>query len=361
MKQPLRITPQVQIVDPSGRTTRDGFNLFQSILDQLSTDSGPIGTALQPSDIGVTVQAHSPILDATTAAYTATKDSKLAGIAPGATANSSDAFLLARANHTGTQLAATISDFSTAADTRVSAAIGVTIQAYSANLTAWATVNPSSYLTTAAAAAAYQPLDADLTSWASVTRAAGYDTFAATPSSANFLSLLTTKTGTGSAVFGTAPTISGIPVFSGIPSLTGGALSFPATQVPSAGVNDLDDYEEGGWTPVASSTTGTVTTFGTVIGTYTKVGNKVGINIQIPITTNGTGAGVLQVTGLPFTPLTSVGRWVLAGKEVALNNKSVSAFIVGGNTTVQSITFYDGTYPGANGAIIVLTGHYLTS
>lgn len=39
---------------------------------------------------------------------------KLAGIASGATANSSDATLLARANHTGTQLASTISNFSTA-------------------------------------------------------------------------------------------------------------------------------------------------------------------------------------------------------------------------------------------------------
>lgn len=38
---------------------------------------------------------------------------KLNGIASGATANSSDATLLARANHTGTQLAATISDFDT--------------------------------------------------------------------------------------------------------------------------------------------------------------------------------------------------------------------------------------------------------
>jgi hypothetical protein len=36
---------------------------------------------------------------------------KLNGIAAGATANSADATLLARANHTGTQLAATISDF----------------------------------------------------------------------------------------------------------------------------------------------------------------------------------------------------------------------------------------------------------
>ena len=38
---------------------------------------------------------------------------KLDGIAAGATVNSSDAFLLARANHTGTQLAATVSDFDT--------------------------------------------------------------------------------------------------------------------------------------------------------------------------------------------------------------------------------------------------------
>jgi hypothetical protein len=40
--------------------------------------------------------------------YTTTEKSKLAGIASGATANSSDAFLLSRANHTGTQSPASI-------------------------------------------------------------------------------------------------------------------------------------------------------------------------------------------------------------------------------------------------------------
>jgi hypothetical protein len=44
---------------------------------------------------------------------------KLAGIESGATANSSDAFLLSRTNHTGSQLASTISDFSEATDDRV--------------------------------------------------------------------------------------------------------------------------------------------------------------------------------------------------------------------------------------------------
>lgn len=67
----------------------------------------------------------------TNKAYTATEQTKLAGIAAGATANSTDATLLARANHTGTQLASTISDFSTAADARISAAAGVSVASLS--------------------------------------------------------------------------------------------------------------------------------------------------------------------------------------------------------------------------------------
>jgi len=55
--------------------------------------------------------------------------------------------------------------------------------------------------------ATYQPLDADLTSWAGVTRASGFDTFAATPSSANLAALVTNETGSGSLVFGTSPNI----------------------------------------------------------------------------------------------------------------------------------------------------------
>lgn len=48
---------------------------------------------------------------------------KLDTIETGATANSSDATLLARANHTGTQTASTISDFNSAADARVASGI----------------------------------------------------------------------------------------------------------------------------------------------------------------------------------------------------------------------------------------------
>lgn len=71
---------------------------------------------------------------------------KLNGIATGATANSADATLLARANHTGTQTASTISDFSTAADARITAAVGTSVQAYDGDLAAIAALAGTSGL-----------------------------------------------------------------------------------------------------------------------------------------------------------------------------------------------------------------------
>jgi hypothetical protein len=58
-------------------------------------------------------QPAATVLTNTTAAFTTGQESKLAGIATGATVNSADAVLQARASHTGTQAAATISDFDT--------------------------------------------------------------------------------------------------------------------------------------------------------------------------------------------------------------------------------------------------------
>lgn len=146
----------------------------------------------------------------------------------------------------------------------------------------------------------YQPLAAALTSWVAITRAAGFDTFAATPSSANLRSLLTDETGTGAAVFAGAPTITGIPIFSGIPSLTGGAITFPATQVSSAGANDLDDYEEGTFTPVIEgTTTAGVGTYSQQTGIYTKIGRVVFIEIALAWSAH-TGTGNIVITGLPF-------------------------------------------------------------
>jgi hypothetical protein len=55
--------------------------------------------------------ANSAILAATTASFLVADETKLDGIATGATANATNAELRARSSHTGTQLASTISDF----------------------------------------------------------------------------------------------------------------------------------------------------------------------------------------------------------------------------------------------------------
>lgn len=60
--------------------------------------------------IGTDVQAFSSVLQATTASFLIADETKLDGIEVAATANSADAFLLDRTNHTGTQLLSTISD-----------------------------------------------------------------------------------------------------------------------------------------------------------------------------------------------------------------------------------------------------------
>jgi hypothetical protein len=67
-------------------------------------------------DIESSTGTNTTVAGATTSlagVMTGADKTKLDGIATGATANSSDATLLARANHTGTQTAATISDFDT--------------------------------------------------------------------------------------------------------------------------------------------------------------------------------------------------------------------------------------------------------
>lgn len=214
----------------------------------------------------------------------------------------------------------------------------------------------------------FQPLDADLTSWAAITRATGFDTFVATPSSANLRSLLTDETGTGAAVFADAPTISGTAVFSGVPSLTGGGLAFPATQVPSAGANTLDDYEEGTFTP-SFAATGSTFSYSLRSGAYTKIGRMVYFDIAIILNTSGNTltTNALTITGLPFTSAGGAGifpvRWGVSttayimvvgrvsGTTVVL--ESWTAATTGGTNPTA-----DGLLHATNGAGVRIIGSY---
>jgi hypothetical protein len=86
---------------------------------------------------------------------------KLDGIANGATANSSDATLLARANHTGTQAVGTITGLGGAATLSVGTTAGTVAAGDDSRITG--------ALSAATASTTYQPLDADLTSIAALT------------------------------------------------------------------------------------------------------------------------------------------------------------------------------------------------
>jgi hypothetical protein len=96
------------------------------------------------------------------------------------------------------------------------------------------------------------------------------------------------------------------PAVTGILTLTGGQIAFPAVQVPSANVNTLDDYEEGTWTPSLTFVTPGTLVVGYTLqaGGYTKIGRSV--NVCMGIITNsytlGTASGNMRITGLPFAP-----------------------------------------------------------
>jgi hypothetical protein len=94
-------------------------------------------------------------------------------------------------------------------------------------------------------------------------------------------------------------------------------IQFPATQVASANANNLDDYEEGTWTPAFTSLTinsGTPT----FAGTYTKIGRVITLTWEISGTRNITiTADTTRINNLPFTPVTaSVGLFT---KNSSLN------------------------------------------
>lgn len=93
------------------------------------------------------------------------------------------------------------------------------------------------------------------------------------------------------------------PTFTAL-TLSNGQIAFPATQVPSANANTLDDYEEGTWTPVLTfDTPGNLSiTYSIQLGGYTKIGNRVFISYDVVTSTftHTTANGSSRITGLPF-------------------------------------------------------------
>lgn len=111
------------------------------------------------------------------------------------------------------------------------------------------------------------------------------------------------------------------------------------------------DKRDGSWTPTVTSLTGTITTVGTKTCKVSYLGKWAYVSIDVTITTNGTGAGQVQVS-LPFTIGDSA---VIPGKEQAVTGKMLAGICLSGLTSCAVLN-YDNTYPAANGTRLVLSG-----
>jgi len=150
----------------------------------------------------------------------------------------------------------------------------------------------------------------------------GVATFLATPSSANLLSAMTTKTGTGNLVFATSPTLT-TPVL-GTPS--SGTLT-SCTGLLETGITGSAWTS---WTPTVTGFSSTSTT----TGTYKVIGSLAIVNITIVGTSNTTG---FTITNLPVTPTAgalSIGFGV--------DNGTVTAVTWGTSASSAVLTLYKG-------------------
>jgi hypothetical protein len=87
--------------------------------------------------------------------------------------------------------------------------------------------------------------------------------------------------------------------------LAGAGITFNGD---TAAANELDDYEEGTWTPtIAFGGGSTGITYFTQSAVYTKVGNRVTLSGLINLTSKGSSTGSATITGLPFTSGSSAG------------------------------------------------------
>lgn len=156
--------------------------------------------------------------------------------------------------------------------------------------------------------------------------------------------------------------------------LTGGQIAFPATQVPSNGVNVLDDYEEGTFTPGFSFGGGTTgITYSVQTGVYTKIGRVVFFSARVAITNNGSSVGNWLLTGLPFTANASYHNaatfwWKNASVSTAANGYSWQVRVEPNTTTVSFWENYNGVGPSAaqmtdayttNTTEVIVSGHYV--
>jgi hypothetical protein len=111
--------------------------------------------------------------------------------------------------------------------------------------------------------------------------------------------------------------------------------------------NLLDDYEEGTWTPVVTSSGGTITSVTSEIGTYTKIGRTVIVQYQFNIATLGTASGNCIVSGMPFTEDNSEISYYAGVHRARSGTSSITEFDPAGTLQLYGTTPVAGVYLGS--------------
>jgi len=105
----------------------------------------------------------------------------------------------------------------------------------------------------------------------------------------------------------------------------------------TAAANQLDDYEEGTWTPVIGGTSGTSgQSYTTQVGHYTKIGRQVIVTFLVDLSNKGTITGDCVLSGLPFACLNdnASGSGVISFFDNLTAN--VSSMTLNGNQNTTS-------------------------
>jgi hypothetical protein len=130
----------------------------------------------------------------------------------------------------------------------------------------------------------------------------------------------------------------------------------------------LTTYQEGTFTPtvIGSSTAGTAS-YGVQIGQYTKIGNRVYINITLSYS-GGTGTGNLQISGLPFNSNSTTNNYQVLSiymGSLSLSALQIAVPLLAPNSSTILINYNtvgggaEGNVPYDAAAFLVISGNYV--
>jgi carbon monoxide dehydrogenase subunit G len=175
---------------------------------------------------------------------------------------------------------------------------------------------------------------------------------------------------------GSIKATSTISVGAATPSTSGAGITFPATQSTSSDANTLDDYEEGTFTPtILFGGNNTSMVLNRQYATYTKIGNRVFINMYVSISpTKGSSTGTATVAGLPFQNVNDGNGAGGAQTACAFNppqilySGMVTAYVENNATYIQLATVTEAGFNSGmsdtnfqNNSVVQIMCHYQTS